>query len=51
MGMSFFYINNRVNVPGAIDGNELAVSSGTFRLNFVYRFKSKGKLGKLIDRI
>ena len=50
-GMSFFYINNRVNIPGAIDGNELAISSGTFRLNFVYRFKSKGKLGNLIDRI
>jgi hypothetical protein len=50
-GIALFYVNNRVNIPGAMSGHKLAVSSGTFRVNFVYRFKSKGKLGKLIDRI
>jgi hypothetical protein len=50
-GIALFYVNNRVNLPGAVKGHEIAVSSGTFRINFVYRFRSKGKLGELIDRI
>lgn len=50
-GLAVFYINNRVNVPGSIRDYELAVSSGTFRVNFVYRFRSKTKIGELIDKI
>ena len=50
-GIALFYVNNRVKIPGAINGHEIAVSTGTFRVNFVYRFRSKGKLGELIDRI
>jgi hypothetical protein len=50
-GIAIFYINNRVNVPGSINNYELAVSSGTFRINYVYRFRSQGKIGELIDRI
>jgi hypothetical protein len=50
-GIALFYINNRVNIPGALNGHKLAVSAGTFRVNFVYRFRSKGKLGELIDKI
>jgi hypothetical protein len=50
-GVGIFYVNNRVNIPGAINGNELVINSGTFRVNLVYRLKSKGKLGKLIDKI
>lgn len=50
-GIAFFYVNNRVNIPGAMSVHKLAVSSGTFRVNFVYRFKSKGKLGELIEKI
>jgi len=50
-GIALYYINNRVNIPGALEGHKLAVSSGTFRVNFVYRFRSKGKVGELIDKI
>lgn len=49
--IALFYVNNRVNIPVAANGYELAVSSAVFRLNFVYRFRSKGKLGEFIDRI
>jgi len=50
-GIALFYVNNRVNIPVAANDYELAVSSGVLRLNFVYRFRSKGKLGEFIDRI
>lgn len=50
-GVALYYINNRINIPGSLNGSKLAVSAGTFRVNFVYRFRSKGKLGSLIDKI
>ncbi len=49
--IALFYVNNRVNIPVAGNDYELAVSSAVLRLNFVYRFRSKGKLGEFIDRI
>lgn len=50
-GITVNYSNNKVNFPGTVRGHELALRSGTFRINYVYRFRSKGKLGELIDRI
>lgn len=50
-GIAVFYVNNRVNVPSCINDYELAVSSGTFRINYVYRFRNKTWIGRVIDKI
>jgi hypothetical protein len=50
-GLGIFYVNNRVNVNGTLNDYTLAMSSGTFRINYVYRFRSQTKIGELIDRI
>ena len=50
-GFGLSYVNNRVNISSEASSNGLAISSGTYRANVVYRFRSKGKLGELIDKI
>ena len=45
------YVNNRYNIASESHSDGLAINSGTYRVNVVYRFKSKGKLGELIDKI
>jgi len=50
-GFSASYVNNRVNIASKADNDGLAISAGTYRVNVVYRFKSKGKVGELIDKI
>jgi hypothetical protein len=50
-GFGVSYVNNRVNIASKAHNDGLAISAGTYRVNVVYRFRSKGKVGELIDKI
>lgn len=50
-GLGIFYVNNRVNVNGTLNDYTLAMSSGTFRINYVYRFVPKSKFKKLLGKL